>query len=224
MSTKKTVLIVDDHPVFREGIKALVGNHRHYQITGEAGDARQAIESALKIKPDIAIVDISLPDKSGIELVRELRGRLTDTRILVLSMHSKVDYIVKAFQSGAIGYVVKESAADNLIAAMDAVSRGDYYMDSAVSAHVVKKMMQKPPGQARIFNSNYERLTAREQEIMTLLAEGHGIKEIAAKLHISQKTVENHRSNIYSKLDIHSSIELVRFAAKLGIIDIDLWK
>jgi len=224
MPAKKTVLIVDDHPVFREGIKALVGNHKIYQIIGEAGDARQAIESALKTHPDIAIVDLSLPDRSGLELVREMRSRLANTRILVLSMHAKVDTIAKAFQSGAIGYVVKESASENLIVALDVVSRGDYFMDSAVSAHVVRKLMQKPPGKARILSSNYERLTVREEEIMTLLAEGHPIQEIAAKLNISRKTVENHRANIYSKLDIHSSIELVRFAAKLGIIDIDLWK
>ena len=204
--------------------KRLVGNHQTYQIIAEAGDARQAIESALKTNPDIAIVDLSLPDRSGLELVREMRSRLANTRILVLSMHAKVDTIAKAFQSGAIGYVVKESASENLMVALDVVSRGDYFIHSAVSAHVVRKLMQKPPDQARILSSNYERLTVREEEIMTLLAEGHPIQEIAANLNISRKTVENHRANIYSKLDIHSSIELVRFAAKLGIIDIDLWK
>jgi DNA-binding NarL/FixJ family response regulator len=156
--------------------------------------------------------------------MREIRGRLNATRILVLSMHSKADYIARAFRSGATGYVVKESAAENLIAALDAVSRGDYFMDSAVAGQVVNKLMRKQPEQSKILNSKYDSLTAREQEVMTLLAEGLGSREIADKLHISQKTVENHRSNIYSKLDLHSSIELVRFAAKLGIIDVDLWK
>lgn len=225
MAAKKSVVIIDDHPVFREGVKALVGGHADYDIVAEAGDARQALEVVLKTRPDIAIVDLSLPDRSGLELIREIRGRLNDTRILVLSMHSKADYIAGAFQSGATGYVVKESASENLLAALDAVSRGDYFMDNAVAAQVVKKLMRNQPETSRtIPDSKYGTLTEREQEVLTLLAEGFGIKEIADKLFISQKTVENHRSKIYSKLDVHSSIELVRFAAKIGIIDVDLWK
>jgi DNA-binding NarL/FixJ family response regulator len=225
MAAKKSVVIIDDHPVFREGVKALVGGQTDYNIVAEAGDARQALEVVLKTKPDIAIIDLSLPDRSGLELIREIRGRLHATRILVLSMHSKADYIASAFQSGATGYVVKESASENLLAALDAVSRGDYFMDSAVAGQVVKKLMRNQPEASKtIPDSKYDTLTDREQEILTLLAEGLGIKEIAEKLFISQKTVENHRSKIYSKLDVHSSIELVRFAAKIGIIDVDLWK
>ena len=224
MTAKKTVMIVDDHPVFREGIKALVGKNPRYEVIGEAGEARTALELAQKIRPDIMIVDLSLPDRSGIELIRELQGRLPKVRSLVLSMHSKADYIASAFQSGARGYVVKESAAENLIAALDAMARDDYYMDSAVSAQVVEKLMQKQPGSPKITDSNYDSLTAREQEIMALLAEGHSVREIAERLHISQKTVENHRSNIYSKLEIHNSIELVRYAVRLGIVDVELWR
>jgi DNA-binding NarL/FixJ family response regulator len=224
MTAKKTVMIVDDHPVFREGIKALIGKNPRYEVIGEAGEARAALEVARKIQPDIMIVDLSLPDRSGIELIRELQGRLPKVRSLVLSMHSKADYIASAFQSGARGYVVKESAAENLIAALDAMARDDYYMDSAVSAQVVEKLMQKRPGSPKITDSNYDSLTAREQEIMALLAEGHSVREIAERLHISQKTVENHRSNIYSKLEIHNSIELVRYAVRLGIVDVELWR
>jgi DNA-binding NarL/FixJ family response regulator len=224
MTAKKTVMIVDDHPVFREGIKALIGKNPRYEVVGEAGDARTALEVAQKIQPDIMIVDLSLPDRSGIELIRELQSRLPKVRSLVLSMHSKADYIASAFQSGARGYVVKESAAENLIAALDAMARDDYYMDSAVSAQVVEKLMQKQPGGPKITDSNYDSLTAREQEIMALLAEGQSVREIAERLHISQKTVENHRSNIYSKLEIHNSIELVRYAVRLGIVDVELWR
>jgi len=224
MADKKTVLIVDDHPVFREGIKALIGKEPQYKVIGEAGEARSALQTALKIRPDIAIVDLSLPDRSGIELIRELHGHLPKIRTLVLSMHSKADYIASAFRSGARGYVVKESAAENLVAALDAMARDDYYMDSTVSAQVVEKLMQKQPGSPKITDSNYDSLTAREQEIMALLAEGHNVREIADRLHISQKTVENHRSNIYSKLEIHNSLELVRYAVRLGIVDVDLWR
>ena len=224
MSTKKSVFIVDDHPVFREGIKALIGSNRGYEVIGESGSAGDAFKSVLAKRPDIVIVDLSLPDKSGIELIRDFRSRLPDIRSLVLSMHSKAEYIASAFQAGATGYVVKESAAEDLVAALDAVSQGDYYMDSAVSAQVVKKLMQAQPENRKIQNGNYDSLTVREQQVMALLAEGNGIKKIADTLHISRKTVENHRSNIYNKLDIHSSIELVRYAVKLGIIDVDLWK
>lgn len=224
MTAKKTVLIVDDHPVFREGIKALIEKKPRYEVIGEAGEAREAIEVALKTRPDIIIVDLSLPDRSGIELIRELHDRLPQVRSLVLSMHSKADYIASAFQSGARGYVVKESAAENLISALDAMAKDDYYMDSTVSAQVVEKLMQKQPGSPKITDSNYDSLTVREQEIMALLAEGHSVREIADRLHISQKTVENHRSNIYSKLEIHNSIELVRYAVRLGIVDVDLWR
>jgi len=224
MTVKQTVLIVDDHPVFREGIKALISKDPRYQVIGEAGEARRALETALKAAPDIVIVDLSLPDRSGVELIRELHDRLPKSRMLVLSMHSKADYIASAFQAGARGYVVKESAAENLLTALDAMARDDYYMDSTVSAQVVEKLMQKQPGSPKIIDSNYDSLTAREQEIMALLAEGHNVREVADRLHISQKTVENHRSNIYNKLEIHNTIELVRYAVRLGIVDVDLWR
>jgi DNA-binding NarL/FixJ family response regulator len=146
------------------------------------------------------------------------------TRIMIITMHSKLDYIVKAFQAGATAYVVKESAPERLIQGMDTVLEGEYFMDSSVSHKVVEKLMQFPKKEAEITNASYDTLTSREQEIMVLLAEGLSSKEIAEKLFISPKTVDNHRTNILRKLNLHSTIELIRYAAKLGIIDVDLWK
>ena len=214
MSPNKTsVLLVDDHPLFRR-----------YEVVGEAGNAAEAMQQARKIKPDLVLMDMALPDRSGIELIQDLLRQLPDTRVLVVSMHSKVDYIVKAFQAGAAGYVVKESASDRLLQGMDCVLRNEYFLDSSISYKVVKKLMQAPQKHARVTDAGYATLTPREQEIMVLLAEGRTTGAIADELCISPKTVENHRSNIMSKLGLHSPVDLVRYAAKLGLIDVDLWK
>ena len=224
MVHKKTILIIDDHPLFREGLKAIIGRDDRFEVIGEAGNGSEGLQMARELKPDLVMVDMSLPDQSGIQLTRELKNASLETRIMIITMHSKVNYIAKAFQAGATGYVVKESASERLLQGMDVVLKGEYFMDSSVSRKVVEKLMQLPGKEIKITDAKYETLTSREQEIMVLLAEGLSSKKIAEKLFISPKTVENHRSNIFCKLNLHSTIELIRYAARLGIIDIDLWK
>jgi DNA-binding NarL/FixJ family response regulator len=224
MVKKKTILIIDDHPLFREGLKAIIGRDAHFEVVGEAGNGREGLRIAKELEPDLVLVDISLPDTSGIQLTREIRTLLSDTRILIVSMHSKIDYIAEAFQAGATGYVIKESASERLIKGLEYASRGDYFLDSSVSQQVVKRLMDSPAKDEKITDAAYGNLTPREQEIMRLLAEGLSRKEIGEKLFISPKTVENHRTNIMNKLDLHSTIELIRYAARLGLIDVDLWK
>jgi DNA-binding NarL/FixJ family response regulator len=224
MEAKKTVLIVDDHPLFREGLKSLIARNPMFEVVGEAGNCSDALLMARELKPDLAIVDISLPDKSGIEVTRELGAILPRVRIVIVSMHAKIDTITEAFRAGAAGYVVKDSATDKIVQGIEAVCKGEYFLDSALSHNVVKRLVAFPEKEAKITDGRYNTLTSREQEVMRLLAEGLSPKEIGAKLFISSKTVENHRFSIMGKLNLHSTIELVRYAAKLGLIDVDRWK
>lgn len=225
MAQKKTILIIDDHPLFREGLKTIIGRKETlFEVVGEAENGLEGLRKAKKLKPDLAVVDISLPDKSGIQLTREIRSLLSNTRIMIVSMHSKMDYISEAFQAGATGYMVKESASERLLQGLESVAKGDYFLDSPVSHAVVENLIKTPAKETRITNADYGTLTPREQEVMRLLAEGLSSKEVASKLFISPKTVENHRSNLMNKLDLHSTIELIRYASKLGLIDVDLWK
>lgn len=224
MSQPKNILIIDDHPLFREGLKTIVERDKRFKVVGEAGNGRQGLKMARQLKPDLSVVDISLPDINGVQVATEMRSYLPETKIMIVSMHSKIDYIAEAFQAGATGYVAKDSASDRLIQGIESVLKGEYFLDSSVSHQVVEKLMKFPVKDAKITDADYGSLTPREQEVMRLLAEGSTPKEIADKLCISPKTVENHRANIMKKLGIHSTMELVRYAARLGLIDVELWK
>lgn len=223
MIPKKTVVIVDDHPLFREGLKSIIRRDTRYEIVGEAGNGHDAMQVIGEQRPDLVLLDVALPDKAGLELISEIKKVSSKTIIMIISMHSKVDYIVKAFKAGATGYVVKDSAAERLLQGIDAVLRDEYFLDSSVSHKVIEKLMELPKEEARITDRGYDLLTSREQEILALLAEGLSAKEVAEKLFISPRTVENHRSSIMRKLDLHSNHELIRYAAKLGLIDMESW-
>jgi DNA-binding NarL/FixJ family response regulator len=223
MFQNKNILIIDDHALFREGLKAIIGRDSRFKVVGEAGNGREGLRMAKKLKPDVILVDISLPDRSGIQLTSEIQSLLPESHIMIVSMHSKINCIADAFQAGAKGYVVKESASERLLQGLEAVGKGEYFLDSSVSHEVVKKLMKFPPKEAKITDAAYGTLTPREQEVMRLLAEGLSTKEVAEKLFISPKTVENHRASIMKKLDLHSSVELFRFAARIGLLDVDLW-
>lgn len=224
MPEKTSILIIDDHPLFREGLKAIIVRDARFEVIGEAGTADEGLRMAKKLKPELVLLDISLPDQNGIQVTRDIRRLLPDTRVLIVSMHTKIDYIAEAFQAGATGYVVKESAAERLLKGLEYVLRGEYFLDSSVSQQVVKKLMASPSKDEKISDAGYGTLSPREQEVMRFLAEGLSRTTIAEKLFISPKTVENHRTNIMNKLGLHSNMDLIRYSAKLGLIDVDLWK
>jgi DNA-binding NarL/FixJ family response regulator len=220
---KLSIIIVDDHPMFREGLKSIIRRDTRFEIVGEAGNGREGMELAYKYKPDLALVDISLPDLNGIHLTAELKQTLPETRVVIVSMHSKIEHITEAFKAGAFGYVVKESASEGLLKGLETVALGDYFLDSSVSPSVVKSLMESPLRRGPGKDAEYGTLTPREQEVMRLLAEGLTTRQIATKLYISPKTAENHRANLMRKLNLQSNIELIRYAARLGLIDLDLW-
>jgi DNA-binding NarL/FixJ family response regulator len=224
VAQRKRLIIIDDHPLFREGIKTILNRKPKYEVVGETGAGLKGLQMVKDLKPDVVLLDLSLPDIRGIELISDILRYSVNTGVLIVSMHSKIDYIVKSFQYGAMGYIVKESAANTLLDAIEHILNGDYYMDTSVSQKVVKKMAALPAKKPILVKPGYESLTPREQEVIAMLAEGMNAVQVAEKLFISPKTAENHRANIMRKLGLHSSIELVRYAAKIGLIDIDLWK
>ena len=201
---KKSIVIIDDHPLFREGIKAIISRDSSFEVVGEAGNGSEGLRLAKKLKPNLVVIDLSLPDKSGIHLTSEIQSLLPETQVKIESMHSKIQYIAEAFQAGAAGYVVKESAADRLLEGLCSVSKGEYFLDSSISPQVIKKLVEAPVKGAKITDAAYSTLTSREQEVMRLLAEGVSKKEIAkmlfirVPLKIGKKTIHSIMSRWYN--------------------------
>lgn len=221
MPSKYKILIIDDHPMFRDGLKTIVRTGAAYEIAGEAGNCAEGLAQARSIKPDLVIVDISLPDGNGIDLARDILALAPQTKVVMLSMHSKVDFIATAFQAGVSGYLAKESSREQLLQALDAVMAGRQYLDGSLSPRVVTELLARPNEETRTTDAAYGKLSRREQQVLRLLAEGHAPAVIAERLFISRKTVENHRTNILAKLGIKSPVALVRYAARLGLIDLE---
>ncbi len=224
MNSPVSILIVDDHPLFREGLKSLLARDKRFAVAAEAGSCREALKLAEKLRPDLAVVDISLPDGSGVDLLVQLRQKHPPLQMLTVSMHAKMDYVTEAFQNGALGYVLKESAGASLLHGLEAVAQGQTFLDASLSHRLLARISNPPEEKAQDLGAAYASLTPREQEVMRLLAEGFSYKEIAKRLYISPKTVENHRGRVMRKLGFQTSVDLVRYAARLGIIDIDQWK
>jgi DNA-binding NarL/FixJ family response regulator len=211
------VLIADDHLLVRAGIRALIESLGGVTVVGEATDGRELIELAGQLRPDIALLDISMPGLNGLEAAARIREQLPATRVIILSMHANEGYVRQALKAGATGYLLKSADAAELRAALQAVSKGEVFLSSAVSKQVVKAFVD---GSADV-PSPLEALTTRQREILQLIAEGRSTKEIAFTLDISAKTVETHRAQIMERLEIHDVAGLVRFAIRTGLISAD---
>lgn len=208
------ILVADDHHVVRTGLRTLLETRSGWQVCAEAANGREAVEKACELKPDVAVLDIGMPLLNGVEATRQIRKLSPKTEVLILTMHDSEVLIQEVLEAGARGYILKDDADRNLIAAVDALRRHKPYLSSRVSKAFSKTVL--PPGADSA--SDRRRLTPREREIVQLLAEGKSNKEIAGFLNISVKTAETHRANVMLKLNFHSITELVRYAVRNHII------
>ena len=221
MKDKVTIIIADDHRIFRKGLKSLLSEKEQIQVMAEADDGDEALEMTRKYKPKIVIMDIGMPKMDGIEATRQIRERLPETEVIILSMHAKKAYIDQVLQAGAKGYVLKDSDEENLIAAINTVYNGGFYLDSPIADQVLSDYFG---GSAkRELKEQADPLSEREKEVLKLLAEGHSNQEVADILCISRKTVENHRAHIVRKTGVQGQVGLTKYAARIGLIDLDLW-
>jgi two-component system response regulator NreC len=210
------LLLVDDHAVVRSGLRMLLGSEADVQIVGEASTAAEAIEAAAKVNPDVILMDIGLPDLSGIDATREIKKRFPGIFVVALTIHEDEEYFFKMLEAGASGYVPKRAAPEELLTAIRAAATGEVYLYPSLAKLLVKDYLtQEHPAEEK---SGLDGLTEREREVLTFLAEGANNAEIAESLVISPKTVERHRENIMRKLNLHSRAELVRYAIRKGII------
>lgn len=209
------LLLVDDHAVVRSGLKMLLENERDVEIIGEASSAAEAMEAAMRLKPNVILMDIGLPDLSGIDATREIKKRVSDASIVALTIHEDEEYFFKMLEAGASGYVPKRAAPEELLTAIRAAATGQVYLYPSLAKLLVRDYLDGGRAGAEQPSSG---LTDREQEVLTYLAEGASNEEIAKSLVISPKTVARHRENIMRKLNLHSRAELVRYAIRKGII------
>ena len=206
------ILLADDHAVVRQGFKMILGEQADMEIVGEAGNGREAVELAEQLRPDIVVMDVSMPELNGIEATRRLGASVPHARVVALSMHKDSVYVREILRAGARGYLLKDSPAADLVSAIRAVASGEGYISPAVSNAVLDDYR-------RHVTNPIDMLSSREREVLQMLAEGKTNKEIAVVLNLSVYTVDAHRGRIMEKLNLHSINELVRFAVRNGLVD-----
>jgi DNA-binding NarL/FixJ family response regulator len=216
MKKKHTIVIADDHTLFREGLRALLSAHDDLNVLGEAENGREALRAVAEHKPDLLLMDLSMPTMGGLEAIRELKGQAPATKILVLTIHETEEFVLEALHAGASGYILKDATHDELVLAIRSVLRDKRYLSPDVSAKVIEGYID---GRQTVKStSSWDSLTLREREILKLIAEGRKNKEIAEVLFLSAKTVAKHRANLMSKLDLHSASALTAYAMERGLL------
>lgn len=218
MPEKIRVLLVDDHTILRDGIRLLLSSQEDIEVVGEAGDGEEAIVKARGLKPDVILMDISLPKVNGIEATKMIKAERPEAKILILTMHEDEEYVLPLLAAGASGYILKKTASSELISALRAVAEGNAFLHPVVAKTVLEKYRQGQPAPSA---GGPDGLTEREVEVLRLVAQGLSNREIADRLFISIKTVQAHRSNIMEKLNLHDRVELAKYALRKGLIKID---
>jgi len=217
MSSKKTILIAEDHTILREGLRSLLNTDQDFEVVGEAEDGREAIRVAEKLRPDLILMDLTMPKMNGLEAIKEIKKRSPASKILVLTVHKTEEYILAALEVGADGYVVKDATHSELVMAMQKVLTGGRFLSPDISEKVIDGYLE---GQKALRTKTpWDTLTQREREILKLVAEGYKNKDVADYLFISVKTVEKHRANLMRKLDLHNAAGLTALAIEKGLIE-----
>jgi DNA-binding NarL/FixJ family response regulator len=208
------VLLTEDHWLVRASLKSLISDFTNVEVIAEASDGREALDLVAQHRPQLVLMDISMPGLNGLEATRRIVKEHSQVRVIVLSMHTSEDYVLQALRAGASGYVLKGSPPRELELAIEAVARGEIFLSPAISKHVIEAYLNKAPDRT----SSLEQLTPRQREILQLIAEGKSSKEIAQLLDASVKTIESHRASLMERLDIHDLAGLVRYAIRNGLV------
>jgi DNA-binding NarL/FixJ family response regulator len=213
----RRILLADDHQLLRAGLRSLLSREFDFEIVGEASDGREAVELTARLTPDLVIMDIGMPNLNGIEATRQIHALSPKSKVLALSMHATTPFVSRMLEAGAAGYLLKDSAYEELIQAVRAVLAGHVYLSAGITGVVVDDYVRRVAVQAEVQPAQ---LTPREREVAQMLAEGRSTKRIAAQLHVSVKTVETHRQHILQKLKIDSIAELTKYAIREGLTDL----
>ncbi len=212
------VLLADDHKIVREGLRFILEMESDINVVAEAGNGRMAVQLAMEVEPDVAVIDIAMPDMNGIEATRRILCEKPDIKILALSMHSARRFVEEALSAGAKGYLLKDCASEELVRAIHTVAANETYLSPKVADMIVKDYMKRLPDSESPASTL---LSTREREVLQLIAEGHSTKEIAFALEVSIKTIETHRQQIMKKLNLHSVAALTRFAIREGLTPLE---
>lgn len=218
-SRRTKVLIADDHTIVRQGLRAILAGEPDFEVVGEAADGREALRKAAALRPDIIVLDISMPKMNGLEVTRKIIRDHPRSRVVALTMHSSEEYVYSLLKAGAHGYLLKESASSELVEAIRTVRRGGTYLHPSISVKVVHEYLKRPDPASRFALD--DGLSGRECEVLRFIAEGHTSKEIAAKLVLAVKTVDAHRTRIMEKLRIHNVAGLTRYAIRRGLSSLE---
>ena len=216
---KIRVLLAEDHTIVRKGIRVLLDAEDDIEVVGEAEDGQEAIDQVEQLSPDLVLMDNTMPVLNGLEATRQIKHRFPEVKVLILTMHTTEEYVLQFLQAGASGYLIKKTAPKELVTAIHAVHQGDSYLSPSISKVVIEGYIQQSV--KKDMEDNYEKLTDRERQILQMISEGFSNREIAERLVISIKTVNNHRINLMDKLDIHNTAKLVKYAIRKGVISLD---
>ncbi|HLZ19541.1 MAG TPA: response regulator transcription factor [Smithellaceae bacterium] len=218
-TVRKRIAIAEDHTILREGLKALLSSNADLEVVGEAEDGREAVRIALELKPDLMLMDLSMPKLNGIEAIKEIKRQCPEIKVLILTVYKTEEYVLASLQAGADGYILKEANHAEFLMAIKNVLMGKNYLSPEISGKVIEGYIRGKQNDSATPHTIWDTLTSREREILKLVGEGYKNREIADDLCISMKTVEKHRENLMKKLDLHTASALTSYAIEKGLVN-----